>query len=62
MKGFTLRIEEELLEKFHYICRYNHRSANQQLLVMIEQRVRKFEESNGEITAELRQAMFRDGS
>lgn len=61
MKGFTLRIDDELLDKFHYICRFQHRSANQQLLQMIEQRVARFEEQYGAITPELRQAMFREG-
>ena len=60
MSGFTLRIKDELLRKFHYICSYEHRSANKQLVVLIEQAVRQFEEANGEITEEHLQEFFRD--
>ncbi len=60
MRSFTLRIKDNLLRKFHYVCSYEHRSANQQLLKMIEETVREFEEANGEITDDLLQEFFRD--
>ena len=53
MSGFTLRIKDNLMRKFRYLCSYEHRSANQQLLKMIEETVREFEEANGEITDDL---------
>lgn len=61
LKNFTLRVEDELLEKFHYICKFQRRSANQQLLMMIEHRVKLFEQRYGPITLELRQTMYREG-
>ncbi|RKJ79854.1 TraY domain-containing protein [Butyricicoccus sp. 1XD8-22] len=60
MSGFTLRIKDSLMRKFRYLCSYEHRSANQQLLKMIEETVRQFEEANGEITEDLLQEFFRD--
>lgn len=60
MSGFTLRIKDSLMRKFRYLCSYEHRSANQQLVVLIEQAIRQFEEANGEITEDLLQEFFRD--
>ena len=60
LSGFTLRIKDNLMRKFRYLCSYEHRSANQQLLKMIEETVREFEEANGEITDDLLQEFFRD--
>lgn len=42
-KHLSLRIDEELLYKFRYVARYHDRSANGQLLCMIQETVRKFE-------------------
>lgn len=48
-KHFGLRIEEELLKKFRYVCKYNDRSANKQILNIIRKYVDKFEKEHGEI-------------
>lgn len=52
MKEFTttsLRLENHIYKKVKYISDYYRRSQNQQLLVIIEDFVKKFEEVNGTI-------------
>lgn len=49
IRRFTLRIDDETLKKFRYVCEFYGRSANGQLLVYIRTAIRKFEEENGEI-------------
>ncbi len=48
-RHFGLRIEDTLLRKFHYICDYEGRSANGQILFMIRQSVAAFEKEHGAI-------------
>lgn len=47
---FTLRIETELLKKFHYVADYNARSANRELEVLIKKHIAEFEKENGKIS------------
>jgi hypothetical protein len=46
---YTLRIEASLLEKIHYIAKYEGRSANKEIEQMIKRRIASFEKENGEI-------------
>ena len=46
---YTLRVNRELFSKFRYIAEYGGRSANREIEQYMKQRVRKFEEENGEI-------------
>ena len=48
-KHLSLRIDSELLEKFHYVCKYNGRSANSQLNIYIRKSVERFEDEHGKI-------------
>ncbi|MGI5966938.1 MULTISPECIES: hypothetical protein [Anaerotruncus] len=48
-KSFSLRIDEELLREFRYVCGYYGRSANGQLIFMIRKLVEQFKKQNGEI-------------
>lgn len=48
-KHLSLRIEEDLLKKFRYVCKYEDRSANNQILYLIKKNIREFEKENGEI-------------
>ena len=48
-KTFTLRLQDELLNKLHYIAAYNKRSVNNQLEVLIEKFISDFEQEVGEI-------------
>lgn len=52
-RHFGLRIDDELLRKFHYVCDYNGRSANGQILYLIRKCVKEFENAEGEIKGEL---------
>ena len=46
---FTLRIDSELLKKFHIVADYNSRSTNRELEVLIKRQVTNFEKEHGEI-------------
>lgn len=48
-RHFGLRIDDELLKKFRYVCEYEGRSANGQILFMIRQLVAEFEKEHGAI-------------
>ncbi len=44
-----IEVEPELHRKLHYIAKYEGRSANGQILYLIRQCIRDFEDKNGEI-------------
>lgn len=46
---YTLRINDELLNKFHYISEYNARSANSELTLLIKKHIVEFEKEHGKI-------------
>lgn len=48
-KGYTIRIEEELLHKLHIISAYEGRSANSQVLILIRDAVEAYEAKHGKI-------------
>ncbi len=48
-KHFGLRIDEKLLKKFRYVCAYEGRSANRQLLQLIIKCIAEYEEKHGKI-------------
>ena len=48
-KHLGIEIEPELHYKLHYIAKYEGRSANGQILYLIRQCIRDFEEKIGEI-------------
>ena len=52
-RHFGLRIEDELLRKLRYVCEYDGRSANAQILYMIRKCVQEYEKEHGEIKLEL---------
>ncbi len=49
IKSVSIRIEEEMLSKIAYIADYEGRSVNSQVLVLIRENIKKFEEANGTI-------------
>ena len=51
-KHLSLRIEAEMLKKFRYVCAYEGRSANSQLLIYIRDSIERFEVKHGEIKLE----------
>ena len=45
IKSLSIRIDDEMLDKLHYVADYEARSANGQIIVLI----REFEEKHGKI-------------
>jgi len=52
-KHLGIEVDPELHGKLHYIAKYEGRSANGQILYLIRQYIRAFEEANGEIKLDL---------
>ena len=48
-KHLGIEIDPELHQKLHYIAKYEGRSGNGQILYLIRQCIREFEEVNGPI-------------
>ena len=49
VKGLTIRIDEEMLDKLHVIADYEGRSCNSQVIVLVRDLIEKYEEKHGEI-------------
>lgn len=52
VKNFSIRIDEELLNKLHVVADYEGRSANSQNLILIRNCVENFEKAHGNIELE----------
>ena len=48
-KHLGIEVDPELHFKLHYISKYEGRSANGQILYLIRQCIKEFEDKNGEI-------------
>ncbi len=49
IKSVSIRIEEEMLNKISFIADYEGRSVNSQVLVLIRENIKAFEDENGTI-------------
>ncbi len=49
-KSISIRLERILLQKLHYVARYNGRSTNSHVVMLIRRNIADFERKNGEIT------------
>ena len=49
INSVSIRIEEEMLNKIAYIADYEGRSVNSQVLVLIRDNIKAFEDANGAI-------------
>ena len=49
---FTVRVEENILKKFHYVAEYNARSANREVEFLMRKRIIEFEKIHGRIIIE----------
>ena len=49
IKSVSIRIDENMLHKLHYVADYEGRSANGQINFMIRNLIDRFEEKHGEI-------------
>ena len=52
LSRYTLRVEQELLDKLGYIAEYEGRTKNRELEQMIKKRIREFEAEHGAIETE----------
>lgn len=52
LSRYTLRVEQELLDKLGYIAEYEGRTKNKELEQMIKKRIRDFEAEHGDIEVE----------
>ncbi len=48
-KHISIRIDADILEKFHYVAKYDDRSASGQIMYLINNCIRTFEEKHGVI-------------
>ena len=48
-KSLSIRIEEEMLDKLHFVADYEGRSANSQILILIRDCIENFEGKHGKI-------------
>lgn len=49
---YTLRINQIMLDKLEYVARYNGRSKNKEIEMLIRQHIWEFERENGRIDLE----------
>ena len=49
IKGLSIRIDSEMLDKLHVIADYEGRSANSQILILIHNCIEHYEEKHGTI-------------
>ena len=49
-KRFTLRIEEDLFQKLYVLSKYEVRSINNEIRIIIRNAINEFESINGEIS------------
>lgn len=49
LSKFTLRVDAELLKKFHYVAKYNARSANRELELLMKKHITNYESKHGKI-------------
>lgn len=48
-KHISIQIDEDVLKKFHYVAKYEDRSASGQIMFLINNCIREFEEKHGKI-------------
>ena len=49
IRNLSIRIEDEMLDKLHYVADYEGRSCNSQILILIRESIAKYEEKHGQI-------------
>ena len=52
-KHISIRIDAVVLKKFHYVAKYDDRSASGQIMYLIHKNIRDFEELHGQIEVEI---------
>ncbi len=49
IKSVSIRIEEEMLNKLGFVADYEGRSVNSQILVLVRENIKMFEQEHGDI-------------
>ena len=49
VKNLTIRIDDAMLDKLHVIADYEGRSANSQVLILIRDCIKRYEQEHGDI-------------
>lgn len=49
IKSLSIRIDETVLHKLHVVADYEGRSANSEILILIRDAIKEYEEEHGEI-------------
>lgn len=49
VKQFSLRIDGDILAKFHNVCEYQIRSANSQIIQLMRMAISDYEKEHGKI-------------
>lgn len=57
VKSVSIRIEQDMLDKIAYIADYEGRSVNSQILVLIRENIKAFEDANGTIDGDITPAV-----
>lgn len=52
VKSLSIRIDDAMLHKLHVVADYEGRSANSEILILIRDAIRQYEEKHGEIVLE----------
>ena len=47
IKSISIRIDEEMLHKLHYVADYEGRSANSEILILIREAIKEYERNMG---------------
>ena len=58
IKNLTIRIDSEMLDKLHIVADYEGRSANSQILILIRDCVKKYEDEHREIDVKTKRLTF----
>ena len=53
MKSVSIRFEEEMLEKIGYVAEYEGRSVNSQVLVLVRECIKRFEQEHEKLEEQL---------
>ena len=49
IKSLSIRIDDKMLDKLHIVADYEGRSANSEILILIQKAIEKYEEKHGEL-------------
>lgn len=56
---FTIRTEQEVIDKIGYIAQKNERSSTQEIVYLMKRRIKEYEKENGKIILEEKENIFK---